>query len=227
MGLTDNIRRYVCENMIKPAKDRGDKEVTARAGDIHEALGLSSRMPSVCSALKAGMEKLCNVEVVNVIAPPSGMGANVYVTYRLLEGDALPSTAKPVIKQSNSDMDALSEDEIKEVLEKHLKSNGWNTSIAWGHAHGVDIDAIKNNKRWLIEVKGPGSRQPMRVNYFIGILGEILQRMNDPGAKYSIAFPDLDQFRGLWERLPALAKHRTQITILFIDRDGTVEELTS
>jgi hypothetical protein len=64
----------------------------------------------------------------------------------------------------------------------------------------------------------------MRVNYFIGILGEILQRMDDPNAKYSIALPDMKQFRGLWERLPHVAKERIQITALFIDPQGAVTE---
>jgi hypothetical protein len=48
------------------------------------------------------------------------------------------------------------------------------------------------------EAKGCGSLQPMHVNYFIAILGELLQRINDPGARYSIALPDMKQYRGLW-----------------------------
>lgn len=35
--------------------------------------------------------------------------------------------------------------------------------------------------------------------------------MNDSEARYSIALPDLEQFRRLWERLPKLAKERTTI----------------
>jgi hypothetical protein len=62
----------------------------------------------------------------------------------------------------------------------------------------------------------------MRVNYFLGILGETLQRMDNPDATYSIALPDLKQFRNLWSRLPALAKERTKIDALFVNRDGTV-----
>jgi hypothetical protein len=62
----------------------------------------------------------------------------------------------------------------------------------------------------------------MRVNYFVAILGEMLQRMDDPNARYSIALPDLAQFRGLWERLPRLAKTRTRISALFVDAKGHV-----
>jgi hypothetical protein len=97
-----------------------------------------------------------------------------------------------------------------------LSQNGWKTKIAWGHQQGVDIITEKDNHHWIIEVKGIGSRQPMRVNYFSSILGETLQRMDDPDADYSIALPDIQQYRNLWNRLPKLAKQRTQISILFV-----------
>jgi hypothetical protein len=84
----------------------------------------------------------------------------------------------------------------------------------------------KDDQRWIIEAKGCGSLNPMRVNYFLSILGELLQRMDDPDAHYSIALPDMKQFRGLWQRLPQLAKARTTISALFVDSHGTVEEVS-
>jgi len=67
----------------------------------------------------------------------------------------------------------------------------------------------------------------MRVNYFLSILGELLQRMDDPDARYSIALPDMKQFRRLWQRLPDLAKSRTEISALFVDGSGRVEEVSA
>ncbi len=119
----------------------------------------------------------------------------------------------------------FSEDAIKEVLENWLIAQGWKVKVAWGRDHGVDVEATNENQKWLIEVKGQGSRNAMRANYFLGILGETLQRMEDPQAKYSIALPDIQQFRNLWERLPLLAKSRTEITAIFVDKDGNVDEL--
>lgn len=118
--------------------------------------------------------------------------------------------------------DTLTEDELKKVLKLWLESQGWSVEVAWGGAHGVDIAARRNEELWLIEVKGRGSRPPMRVNYFLAILGETLQRMSEPSAKYSIALPDLPQFRRLWDRLPALAKERTSISALFVSDVGNV-----
>lgn len=127
-------------------------------------------------------------------------------------------------KKKNHDVEALSEDEIKEVLVDWLSNQGWKCHVAWGNRPGIDIEARRAKERWIIEVKGPGSRPPMRVNYFLGILGETLQRMDDPNARYSIALPELPQYRGLWERLPSLAKVRTTITMLFVDSRGNVVE---
>jgi hypothetical protein len=128
-------------------------------------------------------------------------------------------TVEPVIGVQSG----LSEDRVKEILEKWLSRDGWSVKVAWARARGVDIDATRNNERWLIEVKGQGSLDAMRVNYFLAMLGELLQRMHDPTASYSIALPDLKQFRNLWSRLPTLAKQRTTITALFVSEDGSVE----
>lgn len=125
----------------------------------------------------------------------------------------------------SGDENHFSEDAIKKVLEDWLIAQGWKVKIAWGRKHGVDIDAVKESQRWFIEVKGQGSRNAMRVNYFLSILGETLQRMEYPQAKYSIALPDIQQFRNLWERLPHLAKSRTGITAIFVDEIGNISEV--
>lgn len=142
-----------------------------------------------------------------------------------LSGQPIP-TPKPTLTVSKRDgNNHLSEDEAKEILRLWLERDGWETEIAWGRSRGIDIEAKRGSERWVIEVKGIGSRSEMRVNYFIGMLGETLQRMDDPNARYSIAMPDVAQFRGLWKRLPNIAKSRTTITALFVADDGSVEQV--
>jgi hypothetical protein len=36
----------------------------------------------------------------------------------------------------------------------------------------------EDEQHWIIEARGCGSRDPMRVAYFLSILGELFQRMN-------------------------------------------------
>lgn len=120
----------------------------------------------------------------------------------------------------------LCEDRVKQRLQKWLKADGWKiTEIKWGKSRGADIVASKQSKKWVIEVKGEGSRTQMRLNYFLTILGEIMQRMSRAHTKYSIALPDLERYRKLWQRLPSLVKRRTKLTIIFIPKRGQPEEI--
>lgn len=135
--------------------------------------------------------------------------------------DKIHTLSTHQILQSN-DIKSLQEDDIKAILNNYLIKNGWSTKVAWGHRQGIDIEACRADQRWIIEVKGAGSRQPMRVNYFISILGEILQRMDDDNARYSIAFPNIKQYRKLWNKLPELAKQRTMVDLILVDEKGNI-----
>lgn len=135
--------------------------------------------------------------------------------------DEIPLNIPHPTKQTKQ---GLSEDETKEIIRKDLENKGWTIDFfAPGMKPGTDIIARKDNQRWFIEVKGCGSLNPMRVNYFLSVLGEILQRMDDPAAKYSIAFPDMEQYRKLWAKLPLLAKERTKIGIIFVKDESTID----
>jgi hypothetical protein len=119
-----------------------------------------------------------------------------------------------------------SEDSIKYQLQMWLKSQGWQVKkIAWGTTRGIDIHACQGNNQWIIEVKGKRGGQQANRQAFLEVFTQILQAMNDCGVKYSIALPDLQQFRDLWQRLPQLAKSRLEITALFVDKCGKVSKL--
>ena len=130
----------------------------------------------------------------------------------------------------NPDKDSvLQEDVVKRKLRSWLGVQGYKrVDVAMGKKHGADIVAQNDSGKWIIEVKGCGSRRPMRVNYFLAVLGEILQRMNEDeygkNAKYSIAFPDMKQYRDLWKKLPPQAKKRLKISVLFVKNNGQVAE---
>ena len=74
-------------------------------------------------------------------------------------------------------------------------------------------------------MKGCGSRQAMRVNYFLAILGEVLQRMDSEYCEYFIALPKMQQYENLWNKLPALAKQRTKVGLILVDENGQLEFL--
>ena len=139
-----------------------------------------------------------------------------------LVGEYICSDARTVPADETDD---VSEKKMKQILEIYLTSRDWEPKINWRANHGVDIEARYGTKKWIIEVKGSGIYSPVLTNYFLSVLGEILQRMDDPGCKYSIALPDVNQFHKLWERLPSLAKDRAGITALFVNPTGHVTEI--
>lgn len=199
-------------------------------------------LPEQILSLLAGAPGLSDREVTNALRGAAAPQQPVNQAARALErqgklhrrsrpedgiiGNYLTANAQPVTLSTASrlgDLDPLAEDSIKLALQLWLANGGWSVSTAMGKQHGVDIRATRGKEVWLIEVKGCGSRDPMRVNYFLCVLGEVLQRMDDPDAKYSIALPDLKQFRRLWARLPMEAKRRTEIGALFVDETGHID----
>lgn len=207
MTLKEEIVAY-----INNSPGATDNELERALNRTHQTIN------QACRALEEQGALLRQVD------PANGLIGN----YPANTGIPQKRTAQPPIHTVAEDKPIdkpLQEESIKHILYERLVQDGWSVKAAWGHAPGIDIDARRNGDRWVIEVKGPGSRQPMRVNYFIGILGEILQRMDDPNARYSIALPDMAQYRGLWERLPSFAKERTTIDLLLVSPDGKIEIL--
>jgi hypothetical protein len=119
--------------------------------------------------------------------------------------------------------DYITENKVKTILRKHLISEGWHAQITQRKNYSLDIEASRGKERWIIEVSGLGT--PDFVNSFVTVFGEILQRMDDPRNKYSVAFPDMKPFRRLWERLPTLAKNKIGVTALFVDQTGIIDEI--
>ena len=119
----------------------------------------------------------------------------------------------------------LTEEQVKIFINDYYKKRGYHTTVAWGHSRGADIIAQKENERIIVEVKGCGSRQQMRVNYFLAMIGEILQRMDSEESEYYIALPKIQQYENLWHKLPTLAKQRTSIKLILVDENGNLEFL--
>lgn len=117
----------------------------------------------------------------------------------------------------------LPEEQVKTIINDYYIALGYKTTVAWGHFRGADIIAQKGEERVIIEVKGCGSRPQMRVNYFISILGEMLQRMDNEDCEYYIALPKMKQYINLWQKLPTLAKQRTKIRLILVDENKQLE----
>lgn len=138
------------------------------------------------------------------------------------DGSAATAVAPaPVRPRSAAPGSLLQEDEVKRAVLEHLEAEGWTVNVAWGRERGVDIDARRLGERLVLEAKGEVALHPQQVNYFLGALGELLQRMDDPDATYGLALPGNRQYRGLVDRLPTVAVERLGLVVYFVERAPT------
>jgi hypothetical protein len=81
----DAVRQYVLTQYIRPARERGDRDVSVTAGEVHKALGLKNRIPLVCAALRSARFQAANhLSLKDVTGPPSGMSTTVKFTFEIL-----------------------------------------------------------------------------------------------------------------------------------------------
>jgi hypothetical protein len=128
------------------------------------------------------------------------------------------STPPPAL--SSSSAERITEDEVKRAVAAHLEAQGYTVQVAWGGTRGIDIDARRGSERIVLEAKAEVALQPQQVNYFLNVLGELVQRMDDPEARYGLALPDNRQYRGLVGRLPAYARDRLRLLVFFARQEG-------
>lgn len=91
MGVitADRIREFARLEYIEPARRRGAATVRVVVGDVHRSLKLKNLAPSVSSALLS--RKFLHSNQLELAEPPSGRSTRSAYTYRLLDGNGLPS----------------------------------------------------------------------------------------------------------------------------------------
>jgi len=114
----------------------------------------------------------------------------------------------------------IEEDEVKNAIGLMLKADGWTIRrMALRQRHGADIEATHDSLgTMIIEAKGEGSLNAMRVNYFLMILGELLQKMDNPDKQYGIGLPAYRQFANLIVKLPLWIKQYLKLKVFLVKK---------
>ena len=87
MNYADRIRVHGRERYVIPAKERGNSRFSIRAGDVVQELGLTGRVPAVCSALRTHQFlKENQIRLIEVTGPKSGQSTTVTFTYEFQDG---------------------------------------------------------------------------------------------------------------------------------------------
>jgi hypothetical protein len=150
MNASDQVRQFVQDRYILPARKRGDSTVTVRAGEVHKALNWElKRVPLVCSALSTRkFLRSAHLELISRSGPPSGQSTTVEFTYKLLDPDAAaPSVTRPnpVRVQDGSGLEAL-----YGIFEEEFKALGGGEAFlraereAWGPDPWERLEIEKN-----------------------------------------------------------------------------------
>jgi hypothetical protein len=194
--------RIVALLAVEPMEDA---DLAARLGVRHQAVNSTCR----------GLER--NGRLVRQIGD-NGRIVNL-LTETVVEASPV---AAPAARSSVAASSALvTEDHVKQAVHDYLAARGWSVRVMWGRERGIDIEAHRGTERFVIEAKGEAPTDQMGGNYFLGMLGELLQRMTDEGARYAIALPETRRYRGLVDRFPALARRRLGLAVFWV-RDGVV-----
>jgi hypothetical protein len=71
MELAEEIRHFVFEHYVKPAKERGETKLVVLSGKVHEQMGLKNRMPAVCNALRGSkLQDFFGIRLIQEIRSP-------------------------------------------------------------------------------------------------------------------------------------------------------------
>lgn len=92
MSLSEELQRYFHSHYVIPARERGQSQLEVKAGDIHNKLGWSRRVPLVCAALSSKkLQRNVGVRLTEKEGPPSGQSPTVVFHFEIL---AVPNPRK-------------------------------------------------------------------------------------------------------------------------------------
>jgi hypothetical protein len=111
MNASDQVRAYVRNHYIAPARKAGLSTVRVRAGEVHKALKWDlRRVPQVCAALSTRKFLVsANLELLKKSGPPSGQSTTVEFLYKILgpSEKAMTPPTSPAPIQNGEGLKAL------------------------------------------------------------------------------------------------------------------------
>src|SRR5271166_4337557 len=85
MRHADRVREYAKEKYVLPARQKKQRRLSIRVGDVVRELKMNRAVPAVCSALKTREFLQSNdVRLVETSGPKSGQSTTVIYTYEFV-----------------------------------------------------------------------------------------------------------------------------------------------
>lgn len=115
----------------------------------------------------------------------------------------------------------LGEETVKVCVADFLRSRGYTVSVGKKRERGPDMRASKEGQKIILEAKGEGSRREIFNNFFVSILGEMLQRTAELAAEYGIALPAHRKYARLIEELSDNTRFILRLNFYLVRPSGT------
>jgi hypothetical protein len=106
---TEQTKKHVISTYVEPARQKGEKTIQVRVGNVQKELGWINRTPSVFSTLSSmEFQQEAGIALIEKIGgPPSGgPSTTVQFVYRVL-GEQQPSDPNPKVVPSGEGLMAL------------------------------------------------------------------------------------------------------------------------
>lgn len=221
------IQEYL--QAIRELKDEARKneqeyiEITSK--ELHEKLSpYHATMPTCCQAIYKSMYQ--GDEILKSPKGKTGFGSHLMVRMYLdTQSKNTYFEAKRRGRPPKSEVERnkiqyrfrKGGNELPSLIKEWLEEKGWDII-----EHARYIEAHKDMQKWYIDIYQAtrGRKMPLPNK-----LTEILKRMEDRDAYYSVALVDSPIYRKQWNEIPLAAKERLQVSVILADRLGHVLEM--
>lgn len=224
-GIKDYLQ--VLKTKKEQAVQAGEKTLEINSKELHKEVSPQhATMPTCCQAIYKVL--LEGDEIIQRPKGTTGFGSHLTVVFHL---DGMESR-NPMFPSKKRGRPAKSEEEKRAARKAKMKRNtedlcnlikSWLGEHGWEYNENKDyIEAHSGEKRWVINVQGMkrGRRQTLPVK-----LSEVIKRIDDVNAHYSIAFNDSITYRRQWNEIPEAVKERLNMSVILADKKGNITEL--
>jgi len=245
--LADQIRSFLEIHYIAPARTHGTTRLKLRAGDVHMAMKLNSRVPAVCSAMESeSFLRKNRLQLIERQGPRQG--ANVYFTYGLAAKDG--TINEKVVDNADAwepQTEWFWEGNVQNKIVEFLKTSGYvllkiaDTGVK---EQGPDILAEKDGRRIVVSVKGYPSQlyvsnsggkkgQPKRTGpstqarhwFQQAVFDSLLTKSEAPDTEVAVGLPDMSTYTRLLDRI-SWAREKLGIGCYLVGKEGQVSVLS-
>ena len=120
----------------------------------------------------------------------------------------------------------ITEEVVKDLVCRQLERDGYSVKKKLPREKGADIEGLSNQHGGVIvEAKGEASRPEMFYNFFLAALGQIVMRMSEENARYTVALPAHEKFVKLVRGVSQSARKKLNLEFWLVEAPGCIHIL--